>query len=277
MGQVAQNGPVTLLSGPSPDASSGHPAAWTWFQLREQRGSCPDLAAAQASAVFLASCLLLSTWGAGRVTKETAEPPTRRGSTTAATPTTATCSGGQTTAQLLLDPRGQSGVLTHSSARGTAQPQGRDVTLDTPGASNLLGHRKWLGCSGHRFSSDPQPGSRNALENLPTRLLFYTETLTQRRHQAEILPQNGVGWQVTSASTRFQEAPPHPRVLETERTSYRQALLPSRCHGHCLDSRGLQPTFPAPANAHGPTADAEQWKCEWLAGRCFEDLVGQRG
>lgn len=61
-----------------------------------------------------------------------------------------------------------------------------------------------------------------------SRLLFYTESLTRRRHQAEILPQNGVGWQVTSASIHFQEAPPHHRVLETERTSYRQPLLPSR-------------------------------------------------
>ena len=186
------------------------------------------------------------------MTRETAEPPPRRGSATAAAPISATCSGGQTTAQFLLDPRGQSGVLTHSPARGTAQPQGRATTLDTPGASNSLGYRKWFGCSGHRFSSDPQPGSRNALPNLPTRLLFYTETLTQRRHQAEILPQNGVGWQVTSASIRFQEAPPHHRVLETECTSYRQPLLPSRCHGHCLDSLGLQPTFPAPSECPRP-------------------------
>lgn len=49
---------VTLLSGPSPNARSGHIAAWGWFQLREQSSSCWELAAAQVSAVFLAPCLL---------------------------------------------------------------------------------------------------------------------------------------------------------------------------------------------------------------------------
>ena len=149
---------------------------------------------------------------------------------------------------------------------GHSTASGRATTLDTPGASDSLGYRKWFGCSGHRFSSDPQPGSRNALQNLPTRLLFYTETLTQRRHQAEILPQNGVGWQVTSASIRFQEAPPHHRVLETECTSYRQPLLPSRCHGHCLDSLGLQPTFPAPSECPRPNCRRRTVEM-WVAGR----------
>lgn len=153
---------MTLLSGPSPDASSGHPAAWTWFQLREQRSSCPDLAVAQVSAVFLASCLLLST-EEGRVTKETAEPPPRRGSATAATPTPHHLLWGPNHCPVPAGSTGQSRVLTHSSAWGTAQPQGWDITLDSPGASNLLGHQKWFGCSGHRFSSDPQPGARNSL------------------------------------------------------------------------------------------------------------------
>lgn len=47
-----------LLSGPSPNARSGHIEAWSWFQLREQSSSCWELAAAQVSAVFLAPCLL---------------------------------------------------------------------------------------------------------------------------------------------------------------------------------------------------------------------------
>lgn len=89
------------------------------------------------------------------MTKETAEPPPRRGSTTAATPTPHHLLWGPNHRPISAGSTGADGVLTHSSARETAQPQGRDITLDTPGASNLLGHQKWFRCSGHRFSSDP--------------------------------------------------------------------------------------------------------------------------
>lgn len=79
------------------------------------------------------------------MTKETAEPPPRRGSATAAAPISATCSGGQTTAQFLLDPRGQSGVLTHSPARGTAQPQGGPPPWTPQGPQTRWGIGSGLG------------------------------------------------------------------------------------------------------------------------------------
>lgn len=115
------------------------------------------------------------------------------------------------------------------------------------------------------------------------RLLFYTETLTQRRHQAEILPQNGVGWKITSGSIRFQEAPPHQSsgngahelqatfvALSLPRTLFRQPRASAHTPGPQLMPTAQLQTQNSGNVSGWPAAALKIWwgkEGEWAASR----------
>lgn len=140
---------VTLVPGPSPNASSGHTAAGSCFQLREQSSSCWELAAAQVSAVFLASCLLRAlprgAWPRKQLSphlQEEVQPPTPA----------ATCSGAKQPAVpaccrrrvewLLIRPPGHARAALFRTQPAKARP-GRARTPAWTGWQTHMGTQTW--------------------------------------------------------------------------------------------------------------------------------------